>query len=244
MFSRFWGDLNQQIKREFLSLQKDVFMKNKTIISAIFILLVNFQVFGQKNWDIYTFGNICSFRIPPTLELRNIDAGTGKVFNKAVDQLSIKYGQTPADREMKFQPKGLNSNNKEDVAKATAVYSRILIADLNGDFPAQNDIAKLTIADIKEIDAIFKKDVIKYFSYSNSDQKVEWFPLTRIKVDGKYALVSTYKRPSINGGCVYVREYKFFLTAHLLRITISYRENESYLWKQDFDKFISTLSFN
>ena len=34
-------------------MQKDVFMKNKTIIAAIFILLVNFQVFGQKNWDIY-----------------------------------------------------------------------------------------------------------------------------------------------------------------------------------------------
>lgn len=219
-------------------------MKSRVFITAFFVWLFHYQVFGQENWDIYTFGNICSFRIPPTMELRNIDVGTGMILNKVADQLSIQFGQFPADREIKFQPKGLNSSNKEDIAKSTEVYSRILIADLNGDFPTQRDIAEATIADIREIDAIFKKDAIETFSRFNPVQKLEWFPLTRIKVDGKYALVSTYRRPSPKGGSVYVREYKFFLTTHLLRITTSYRENESSLWELDFDSFMGTLKFN
>ncbi len=44
-------------------MQKDVFMKNKTIIAAIFILLVNFQVFGQCNVLelVDNFGFLISF---------------------------------------------------------------------------------------------------------------------------------------------------------------------------------------
>lgn len=219
-------------------------MKHRILITIILILLFQFKVFGQENWNIYTFGNICSFRIPPTMELRDLDSESGMVLNKLVNQFSIRFGQYPADREIKFQPKGLNSNNQELFNKATAIYSRILIADLFGDFPTQNDIAKASVSDIKEIDAMFKKQALESFDCICPSQKLEWFPLKRVRIDGRYALVSRYKRPSPKGGLVYVREYKFFFSNHLIRITVSYRESESDLWKQDLDTFISSIRFN
>lgn len=219
-------------------------MKHRAILVTIFIFLFQCQVFGQENWDIYTFGNICSFRIPPTMELRDIDSEAGMVLNKLVNKFLIRFGDNLADREIKFQPKGLNSTDKELVKKATSVYSRILIADFNGDFPTQNDIAKATNTDIKEIDAIFKKQAIESFSLFGTGQTIKWFPLKRVKVDGKYALLSMYKRTSPKGGFVNVKEYKFFFTDHLVTITVSYREIETSLWKQDLDTFLSSLRFN
>lgn len=219
-------------------------MKHRAIIVTIFIILFQCQVFGQENWDIYTFGNICSFRIPPTMELRDIDSEAGMVLNKLVNNFSIRFGENLADREIKFQPKGLNSTDKELVKKATSVYSRIIIADLNGDFPTQSDIAKATNNEIKEIDAIFKNQAIESFSLFGLGQTIKWFPLKRVRIDGKYALRSMYKRPSPKGGFVNVREYMFFFTDHLVRITVSYRESESSLWKKDLDTFLSSLRFN
>lgn len=216
---------------------------NRVIITIIFFLTAS-QVLAQKDWDIYTFGNICSFRIPPTMELRDTISRSGISLNKTVNQVSIALGEIPADREIKFQPKGINSSNKEEVAKATTIYSRILIADFNGNFPTQRDVENATNEDIQKINATFRNQAIQSFSYLYPKEKIVWLPLTRVKIGGKYSLISRYKRPSPKGGFVYVREYKFFLTTHLLRIIVSYRENESHLWKADLDKFISTLSFN
>lgn len=219
-------------------------MNYRAIIITILVLLFQCQAFGQEGWSIYTFGDICSFRIPPTMELRDVDSRMGTIFNELVNQYSIIFGENPADREIKFQPKGINSGDEELVKKATSVYSRILIADFSGDFPSQSDVEKATIADIKKVDEVFKKQVVESFSYYGPGQKIEWFPLKRVKIDGKYALVSTYKRLSLKGGLVKVREYKFFLTDHLVRITVSYRESESSLWEQDLDSFINSLKFN
>lgn len=202
------------------------------------------QAFAQKNWDIYTFGSICSFRVPPSMELRDLDSSSGMILKKLTDEHAIRFGIDLPTKEIRFQPKGINSSSGEDAARALAVYARIMIADLEGDCPSQGEVANATAKDIKEVDVFYKRETLQGLRLLNPDGKLIWLPLIKARIGGKYALVSRYKRSSPKGGLVYVREYKFFLTTHLLRITVSYRENESHLWKQDLDKFIGTLSFN
>lgn len=70
-----------------------------------------------------------------------------------------------------------------------------------------------------------------------------WYPLKRVKVGTKWALLSTYRRGGLNG-TVFVQEYKFFFKTYLLRFTLSYREKEKNIWMDDLSKVMSTLSFN
>lgn len=217
-------------------------MKYILLIFSFFLFCGN--GFAQKYWELYTFGNICSFRVPPILEMRDLDSDLGHTYNEAINSFCIALGQTPAERKVTFQPEGMDSDDPEKFSWATSVYARIIVEDLEDEYPSQRDIATATAADMRGINALFKKEAIESCSFFCEPKDIVWYPLLRTKIGGKYALVSRYKRPSLEGGMVYVRIYKFFFATHLLRFIVSYRERESALWKKDLDKFIGTLSFN
>lgn len=223
------------------------YKKTHTVIvvtlALLFLTTSCKQSSAQESWSIYSFSNICSFRIPNTMELRDPDSKVGVFINEAVNRISIEFGQTIANRKITFQPRGMNSSDREEVIKATSLYSRIIVADIiDDDIPSQQYVASLTSEEIDEVEAIFKDDVESLARQLNVT--VDWVSFRREKIAGKYALVSVYKRPSQKGGLTYVEEYKFFMKTHLLRITLSYREDESKLWKDDFSNIMETLSFN
>ena len=107
----------------------------------------------------------------------------------------------------------------------------------------QSDVAGLTQYEIDELDKTWKQE---YMTYLNGPDFI-WYKLTRKIIAGKYALVTKYQRGAAydaNNGPVIVEEFKFFLDGKLLRFTLSYRLKDSHIWKNDFSKIMSTLSFN
>lgn len=89
------------------------------------------------------------------MELRDPDSKVGVFINEAVNRISIELGQTIASREIKFQPRGMNSSDREEVIKATSLYSRIVVADIiDDDISSQQDVASLTSEEIDEVEAI------------------------------------------------------------------------------------------
>lgn len=214
-------------------------------LAFVFILsIVGVVTFAQSDWNIYSFGKICSFRVPNTMELRSPNSSSGIIINQCINSCRIMYGESLPDVEIKFQPVGMNSNNKQDVINATNKYARILFADIKQDLLSQQDVARLTQNDIKQIEREWKRDAQEGLKSINPNSIVTNFTLTKKKISGKYALVSSYRRNSSIGTFTLVKEYKFFLKGHLLRITISYRENERELWENDLSRVINTLSFN
>lgn len=138
----------------------------------------------------------------------------------------------------------MNSDDAETVHEATSRYARVMIADIKQDEFNQSDVYRLTQSDIAQLGNYWKKECSTKYHALFPNRKFIWYPVQRTKIGGKYALVTHYRRTSPMDGMTNVREYKFFCTNHLLRITISYRETESDIWAADLSKIIQTLSFN
>ena len=204
----------------------------------IFCILIPMTILAQSEWPIYAYGNICSFRVPRTLELRDPYSVLGEF-----TQSYKEYYQMNFDDEIVFQQSGLNSDDLDVAKQASPLYARIIIRCIPMQGIDQNMVASGTQADIKELGELWKKDIMQYFSGPD----FKWYPVIRKKIGGKYALIMRYQRPGAFDnlqGPVYVEEYKFFLTGRLIRFTLSYRLSESNRWKTDFSKIINTLSFN
>ena len=205
---------------------------------SIFCVLMPLTILAQSEWPIYAYSNICTFRAPRTLELRDPYSVLGEF-----TQSFKEYYQMNFKDEIVFQQSGLNSDDFDVVKKATPLYARIMIRCIPMNGIDQKMVASATQSDINEIGELWKKDVMQIFSGPD----FKWYPVARKKVGGKYALITRYQRPGAsngNGGPVYVEEYKFFLTGKLIRFTLSYRLSESNLWKMDFSNIMNTLSFN
>ena len=208
------------------------------ICSFLFCILTPLSIFAQSEWPIYAYSNICTFRVPRSLELRDPYSVLGEF-----TQSFKEYYQMNFEDEIVFQQSGLNSDNLEVVKQATPLYARIIIRCIPVNGIDQKTVASGTQADINELGELWKKDVMQYFSGPD----FKWYPVTRKKIGGKYALITRYQRPGAFdniGGPVYVEEYKFFLTGKLIRFTLSYRLSESNRWKEDFSNIMNTLSFN
>ena len=211
---------------------------------AFILLTVGIATFAQSDWNIYSFGKICSFRVPNTMELRSPDSWSGVIIDQCINSCRIEYGESIPEVEIKFQPVGMNSDNKQDIFNATKKYARILFADIKQDYLTQQDVARLTPNDIKQIEREWKKETQEGIKSIIPNGVISFYSLSKKKISGKYALVSSYRRNSSAGTFTIVKEYKFFIKDHLLRVTISYRENERYIWENDLTKVINTLSFN
>ena len=203
-----------------------------------FILLFPSFLRAQSEWPIYAYGNSCSFRVPKTMELRDPESYTGKFFVGFKD-----FVQMYDLDEIVFQQQGLNSDDIEVIRKASPLYARIIIKTIEQDDINLTDVSKLTQSEIKEIDKDWKEEVKSYFP----GKDFIWYPVVRKRLGGKLAMVTRYQRPSAlknSNSPVYVEEYKFFLKGKMIRFTLSYRISESSIWKDDFSKIMSTLSFN
>ena len=116
----------------------------------------------HPEWPSYSFPNVFSISIPPTMEMRNDLSITGKminafhdsqIFQMMCDECDIFYEKS----QIVFQPLGMNSNNRQIVAEATATYSRILFDFGYNDGVSQRDISKMTRSDFMEYDEIVGK---------------------------------------------------------------------------------------
>lgn len=218
---------------------------NKQLLKVVFSIFISFfylnnNANAQSQWPLYAIGNYCSIRIPETLEVRDDNSFSGRFIN-GMKKLIIKDGVS--QEEFVFQPTGMNSKDLKLMRKANSLYARIIIAYIKQNELTQQDVQCLTKEDIKQINTVWKNEHSEIMEMMGASADFVWYPLSRKAFGNKYALVTRYDRGGLNGK-VCVTEYKFFLKGYLLRFTLSYRESEKALWKDDFDKTMQTLSFN
>jgi len=208
-------------------------------------LAVCLHISAQYNetWNEYTFGDYCTLSIPNTLELRDAASETGKFMDKNVRRFTIKLGGEASNKQIVFQPKGMNSGDPQLVQAATSIYARVIVELISSQGITPSDIDNATESDLRELnDIIYENYFADVKMMGKSVEQFQWFPLKRVKYSGKNALVLHFKRPGTKG-TVDVNEYRFFLRGQQLRIVISYRESERTKWATDFAKIMSTIKF-
>ena len=229
-------------------------------ISLLFLLCICFVICnGQQqtlpaNWTEYRIPNVCSFAIPPTMELRDMNSQFGKV-HKALHEspywewVCNECDLFNGDFDLAFQPKGIN---KMDITEEDpfATYARILI---NFKRIPNNELNQLALAGLTAQDiSLFSEyqksmmedrlECLDEIRFGNMIGKFEWNPIKIQNIDGLLCLVYDFKRPGRNAQ-THVRSYEFYTDNHMIEFIISYNTNDSKLYQQDFDRFINYLKF-
>lgn len=199
--------------------------EKKIFLFVAFAVCLHISAQYNDTWKEYLFGDYCSLSIPNTLELRDAASETGKFMDKNVHRLTFKFGAEAANKQIVFQPVGMNSGAPELFHAANEKYARVIVGLLSSGGITSSDIDNASASDIKKLNAGF------YESYAadvkmmgQSLEQFQWYPLKRQKYSGKNALVLHFKRPGLKGA-VDVAEYRFFMRSQQLRIVISYRES-------------------
>lgn len=233
--------------------------KHRSILIALVGVIVIFAFIGiwkyssnnpkpHPDWTFYSFPNVFSISIPPTMEMRNDLSITGKminafhdskIFHMMCDECDIFYEKS----KVIFQPVGMNSNERQVIAKASAIYARILINFDYNDEMGQRDIKFMTRSDFKEYDKIvgerYKTEYECMFPYL-SNKTFVWHPSKKMKINGKYCIVNEYERMGLDG-MVKIKKYIFLYDGKVIEITMSYRESEKEKFADDFEEVINSF---
>lgn len=224
------------------------------VLCCCFTLCYAQQQTLPANWTEYRIPNVCSFAIPPTMELRDMNSQFGKV-HKALHEspywewVCNECDLFNGDFDLAFQPKGIN---KMDITEEDpfATYARILI---NFKRIPNNELNQLALAGLTAQDiSLFSEyqksmmedrlECLDEIRFGNMIGKFEWNPIKIQNIDGLLCLAYDFKRPGRNAQ-THVRCYEFYTNNHMIEFIISYNTNDSKLYQQDFDRFINYLKF-
>ncbi|MDQ3713475.1 MAG: hypothetical protein M3388_14805 [Acidobacteriota bacterium] len=204
----------------------------KFYLSAILILVFAFSVFGQTSvgsFEKIKMSDIGTVLIPSTMELQS---GTYKNFSDTVSKdLMKKQGIEITGDNIIFQPKGLNDFKKLNT------YARVIINTTIGKKGEYRKITAKLVAtkrEINEVSAIFKKQFEDEFK--NTGLKiVRWDGVSVESVNGRSVMRVAYLRQLKDNPSVYVEMYYFENYDRMHLLTISYREEDASIWKEDLE---------
>ena len=224
------------------------------VLCCCFTLCYAQQQTLPANWTEYRIPNVCSFAIPPTMELRDMNSQFGKV-HKALHEspywewVCNECDLFNGDFDLAFQPKGIN---KMDITEEDlfATYARILI---NFKRIPNNELNQLALAGLTAQDiSLFSEyqksmmedrlECLDEIRFGNMIGKFEWNPIKIQNIDGLLCLAYDFKRPGKDAQ-THVRSYEFYTDNHMIEFIISYNTNDSKLYQHDFDRFINYLKF-
>lgn len=228
-------------------------VKSKFLIIKVVSLSVLFISFSisetlaavkYTGWHSIIVPGVCSFQIPPTMEIQ------GGKYKKFVDEVKKEmFKKSPElspfifdERERVIaQQQGLN--NKE--GSALKKYARILVSysveqnddtyDLHKPFPASDN--EVVAAGEVWRDTMNQTGIITV---------KKWYPSKKVQINDYHAICHKYIRNSNTPGVtspVFVVMYNFFNKNMSYTVTISYRQSEEKLWKNDLEKVINTFTF-
>ena len=184
-----------------------------------------------KSWKKHIFFNAISILVPPTIELRD---NSGK-YKESLSALGV---QDNIDAVV-FNQKGLNDMEQQAYEK----YCRIMLTFIPGeygDFFNRNETEKfseddvLFFGDMVESEIGSKSSVIGGISY-------KW-----IRVNNANGILLSYKRTGNNfdsDKAVVCKLVLFQDNSRMVKMVLSYRENEANLWKDDFDNVLSSFKW-
>ncbi len=213
----------------------------KTII-IIFILIFGIESWSQQlpipsenlkqGWTRQFIKDLGLIDIPPSMELMS---GTYKECNNQIlKQLEIEAPQVI------FQQKGLNAYSSETFKHYVRVILENQVGKL-GEFEKLNfNPSKISNSELNELNQFFKE---KTTSDLNSIHQniIHWYPIKMEKVNGMSCLHVSYQRRLNDNPIVLVNTYIFLDHDRIHSLTLSYRINETDIWKDDLDTILKSF---
>lgn len=201
-------------------------------LSTILILVFAFRVFGQTSvgsFEKIKMSDIGTVLIPSTMELQS---GTYKNFSDTVSKdLMKKQGIEITGDNIIFQPKGLNDFKKLNT------YARVII---NTTIGKKGEYRKITAKfsatkrELNEVSTIFKKQFEEDLK-SVGLKIVRWDGVAIETVNGCSVMRVAYLRQLNDKPSVYVEMYYFENYDRMHLLTVSYREEDASIWKEDLE---------
>lgn len=215
-------------------------IKNTAVILQLLLISCFSMTVKSQNmykWEKVNIPNVLSFRIPPSMEMRDSDGFIKKVLDEYVERVFEK--QFNPSRVV-IQTKGFG----EIEYLATMLYGRIIVEfdfDDYSDFANQvalfnqDDLDEITYMDSQEL----KEESTKYGIILKEISKT-----TLKKIGNKKALHYSYIRESVRDKSdVKVDVFRVFTNNYIAKITYSYRVSEAKIWKDDLEKSVETFQF-
>ncbi len=206
---------------------------------------------NPTNWEMYSIPNVCSFKVPPTMEVRLEDSFQGR-FVKSMHQSSFfemlcnECDLFFEEAKLVLQPKGLNGDPfSDEYRNANNSYGRIIFKFSYNDILSQEDIKDVAPSELSILDTMWRNEMEKGLEcigkHTGFTGSFKWYPLRKENYSGLSALVVEYDRPG-TGVETHVREYKFFYKDRFLLITTSYNLKQEEKYKEDFKTFMKLLN--
>ena len=190
----------------------------------------------DKDWINFKIGNLISFCIPPTLEMRE----DGSTIKTSIDHLYYAMEVKLTSPNIVFQPKGLN----DSLSKLNDQYARVLVyvIDARDDpFPRNNEMLSIPKDELNEIETSYRAR-FENFIKGNNAKLIDWSSF-EVSQNAQIAYIKFSMRRSMgNNPIVRVHTYLIFNFSTAFEITVSYRETEAFLWANDLEKIINTVN--
>ncbi len=215
---------------------------------------MNQQQIPPANWVEYRIPNVCTFVIPPSMELRDNNSQFGK-FHAALQESSYwewlcnECDLFNGDYDMTFQPKGINDM---DISRENpfSKYARILISFKK--IP-DNQLDEQTLLGFSSKD---KNDLNEFLKARMEYQvecmqrvapnymvgQLEWNPIEIRKIDDVLCLINDFKRPG-HKAQTYVHSYGFYVDNYYIEFVLTYNATDAEKYKTDFERFVNYLHF-
>lgn len=215
----------------------------KRIVALLILCLTYYVPYNAqaKIWQTVSVPGICTFQIPPTMEIQkgNYKQGSEK-FQKEILEVSIKPDRVVA------QQKGVNSFDPQALKR----YSRVIVETARGQYGEYETLGTPITASEKElldVDAMFKQQVQQSATQSAAKgmklKILSWKPTKIVSINGIDTLKTTYTRSMNNGPPAIVNLYIIQNNDYMHRVTISYRLSEKNLWATDLSKVLNAFKF-
>ena len=157
----------------------------------------------------------------------NLEVQSG-LYKKLAETIQISIGTInyeSLENRIVFQQKGVN------IGEGKETYARVILKTIlgnSGDFPFLNSNTKLSSTELNELSEEFKNQTFSVYGI----KLIDWHGVVNINLNGKYnGIKYSYSRQTGDKPPVYVELYRIFNNDRLHEITLSYRIQDSYIWK-------------
>lgn len=197
------------------------------------------DTFENENlYKVYMIEDVGYISIPNNMELQSGNYKEG--MENELKKQARKHHFFIADDRVVFQQEGLNDFSSQGVS----LYARIIIETTFGyfdDYLKQTDDYSCTPKELSDLNTMYKQEIIENAKRTGLEI-VEWKGISIVKINNGTAIKVSYIRRLDYNPNVCVEMYQFHNNDRQHLITMSYRQQDSTIWKPLFSKVIS--SFN
>lgn len=218
-------ETSQSNKLSYDGLNSEQSIVNTSIASSEYISSVEENNVPDTWTRYYCANQAFSLSVPPIVELRHD-------YDKYVKSIE-KLGLSCNTEDIVFQQKDLSNNNSEALSR----YCRVMIQYNKGnvgDFPSasetfpidsdvKNELREVLVNEVKPFDLI-------------GEPSYNWISIKDAK-----AIETTYRRTGAKNYTTACRMYILFNTYEMVKMIVSYREQESDIWLPDLPNIIYTF---